>query len=132
VKITPDTNVLVRALARDDEHQFQIAAAELQNAATVVLTMPALCELAWVLSHRYRFRRPDIAAAIAVLAEGDNVAVEAASLEAGLAMLHAGGDFADGVIARQGRDAGAEVFVSFDKDAIRLLRTADETARLLA
>jgi len=34
--------------------------------------------------------------------------------EAGLALLEAGGDFADGVIAHEGRWLGAEAFVSFD------------------
>lgn len=132
MKITPDTNVLVRALARDDERQFQIAAAELRDAASVVLTVPALCELVWVLSHRYQFRRRDIAATIRVLAAGDNVVVEDALLAVGLAALEAGGDFADAIIAHQGRAAGAEVFVSFDRMAVKLLEAAGEPARLLS
>jgi predicted nucleic-acid-binding protein len=35
--------------------------------------------------------------------------------EAGLALLDAGGDFADGVIAYEGSWLGADAFVSFDK-----------------
>ncbi len=94
--------------------------------------MPTLCELVWVLSHRYRFRLRDIAAAIATLSSGDNVIVDNASLAAGLSMLEVGGDFADAVISHQGREAGAEVFVSFDRDAVRLLEATDERARLLS
>lgn len=131
MKITPDTNVLVRALTRDDEQQYLAAADTLQSATTIVLTVPALCELAWVLSYRYRFRRPDIAEAIRVLAAGDNVVVEAGTLAAGLSMFEAGGDFADAVIAHQGREAGADTFVSFDKTAVALLTAAGESARLL-
>jgi len=40
--------------------------------------------------------------------------------EAGLSLLEAGGDFADGVIAYEGRWLGADTFVSFDKKAVKL------------
>jgi predicted nucleic-acid-binding protein len=42
-------------------------------------------------------------------------------VEAGLALLDAGGDFADGVIAYEGNWFGAETFLSFDKTAVRLM-----------
>ncbi len=51
--------------------------------------------------------------------------------EAGLAILDAGGDFADGVIAYEGVWLGGEVFVSFDKRAVKLLDTQGAAARLL-
>jgi predicted nucleic-acid-binding protein len=47
-------------------------------------------------------------------------------------LLEAGGDFADGVIAFEGRWLGGETFVSFDKQAVKLLKSAGEAARLLA
>ncbi len=37
------------------------------------------------------------------------------AVEAGLSVLGTGGDFADGVIAYEGRWLGAEELVSFDK-----------------
>jgi len=37
------------------------------------------------------------------------------AVEAGLAMLEAGGDFADGIMAYEGRWLGGETFVSFNK-----------------
>ena len=43
------------------------------------------------------------------------------AVEAGLAVLNAGGDFADGVIAFEGRTMGGEVIVSFDAKAVKLL-----------
>ena len=54
------------------------------------------------------------------------------AVEAGLALLEAGGDFADGVIAYEGNWLGAEVFVSFDKKAVELLQAQGQSSRLLA
>jgi predicted nucleic-acid-binding protein len=46
-------------------------------------------------------------------------------------MLDAGGDFADGVIAYEGRWLGGETFVSFDKKAVEKLSAAGASARVL-
>jgi predicted nucleic-acid-binding protein len=54
------------------------------------------------------------------------------AVEAGLAMLEAGGDFADGVIAHEGAWLGGESFVSFDKQAVELVIRQGQPARLLA
>jgi predicted nucleic-acid-binding protein len=51
--------------------------------------------------------------------------------EAGLALLEAGGDFADGAIAYEGRWLGADTFVSFDKKAVKLIEIHGGPARLL-
>ena len=51
--------------------------------------------------------------------------------EAGLSLLEAGGDFADGVIAYEGAWLGAETFVSFDKKAVCLLNRQGRRATLL-
>ena len=61
-----------------------------------------------------------------------NVEVDQPTVDAGLAQLEAGGDFADGVIAHQGRWLGAETFVSFDREAIEGLRAQGHAARLPA
>ena len=47
MKMTADTNVLVRAITGDDKRQGKIAQAELANADVVALAIPALCELVW-------------------------------------------------------------------------------------
>jgi predicted nucleic-acid-binding protein len=46
-------------------------------------------------------------------------------------MLDAGGDFADGAIAHEGRWLGAEMFVSFDAKAVELLKAQGVAARVL-
>jgi predicted nucleic-acid-binding protein len=63
---------------------------------------------------------------------GANVVVDRPAAEAGLAQLEAGGDFADGAIAFEGSWLGAEVFVSFDKEAVELLKAQGQSARFLS
>jgi predicted nucleic-acid-binding protein len=132
VKITADTNVLVRALTGDDARQSKAAQAELASADLVALTVPALCELVWVLSKGYRVRSAEIAEALRLLMNGANVVVNRPAAEAGLAQLEAGGNFADGAIAFEGSWLGAEMFVSFDKQAVELLEAQGQSARLLS
>jgi predicted nucleic-acid-binding protein len=132
MKITADTNVLVRAIAGDDARQSKLAQAELAKAELVGVTLPTLCELVWVLSQGYEVPAPDIAEAIRRLIDAANVVVNRPAVEAGLAQLGGGGDFADGVIAYEGGWLGADVFVSFDKGAVRLLESQGEAARLLS
>ena len=132
MKITADTNVLVRAITRDDAAQSKIAERELANADVVALTLPALCELVWVLSQGYKISPADIAEAVRRLMDSANVAANRPAVDAGLAMLSAGGDFADGVIAYEGSWLGAEIFVSFDKKAVKLIEACGEAARLLS
>ena len=131
MKITADTNVLVRAIAGDDPQQSKLAQAELAKADLVAVALPALCELVWVLSQGYKVAPPDIAGAIRRLIDAANVVVNRPAVEAGLAMLQAGGDFADGVIAYEGSWLGADMFVSFDKKAVKLMNAQGEAARLL-
>jgi predicted nucleic-acid-binding protein len=132
VKINPDTNVLVRAIVGDDERQARIAQTALAKADVVALTLPALCELVWVMSRGYRFQASDIGEAIRRLINGENVVVNRNAVEAGLSVLDAGGDFADGVIANEGRWLGAELFISFDRRATQLIEGQGEAVRLLA
>jgi predicted nucleic-acid-binding protein len=131
MKITADTNVLVRALTEDHAQQSRTAQMALSKADVVALAMPALCELVWVLQG-YKIRPSDIAGAIRRLLSGVNVVVNRPAAEAGLAILEAGGDFADGVIAYEGSWLGADTFISFDKRAVKLMESSGGSARLLA
>ena len=131
MKITADTNVLVRAIMGDDALQSAIARSELANAEIVALALPALCELVWVLSRGYKIPPSQISQTIRHLINSANVEVNHAAVEAGLDMLDAGGDFADGVIVFEGQWLGGEAFVSFDKKAVKLLEVRGERARLL-
>ncbi|HTF78615.1 MAG TPA: type II toxin-antitoxin system VapC family toxin [Bradyrhizobium sp.] len=121
MKITADTNVLVRAVTEDHVHQSKAAQMVLKKADVVALAIPALCELVWVLSQGYKIPSGEVAEAIRRLINGANVAVNRPAAEAGLALLDAGGDFADGVIAYEGSWLGADTFVSFDKKAVKLM-----------
>jgi len=60
------------------------------------------------------------------------IVAERLAVEAGLAMLDSGGDFADAVIAHEVRRLGGETFVSFDQKAVRLLATQGQAARMPA
>ena len=131
MKITADTNLLVRLFVDDDVRQRRLAEQALASAETVAITMSALCELAWVLTRSYRVRDADVAAAIRRLIDVANIVVDRPAVEAGLALLDRGGDFADGVIAHQGYELGGEVFVSFDKKAVGLVEEVGEAALLL-
>ena len=71
------------------------------------------------------------AAAIRALLVAENVEMTRPAVEAGLDMLDAGGDFADGAIAYEGRWLGADTLVSFDKKAVEMLMAQGVSARLL-
>lgn len=132
MKITAGTNILVRAITGDDERQSKLAQEELAAADAVALALPALCELVWVLAQGYKIPLAEIAQAIRRLINSDTVVVNRPAAEAGLALLEAGGDFADGIIAYEGRWLAAETFVSFDKKAVRLMEAQGAGARLLS
>ncbi|MEA2816858.1 MAG: hypothetical protein QOI93_4559 [Rhodospirillaceae bacterium] len=132
MKITADTNVLVRAITGDNASQSKVAQAELAKAEMVTLALPALCELVWVLSRGYKIPSAEIVETIRRLMNAANVVVNRPAAEAGLALLEAGGDFADGVIAYEGSWLGAETLVSFDKKAVKLMKARGESARLLS
>ena len=132
MKMTADTNVLVRAVTEDQEQQSRAAQTALKRAELVAMPMPALCELVWVLSQGYKTPPAGIAEAIRRLINGANVVVNRPAAEAGLAVLDTGGDFADGVIAYEGKWLGADTFVSFDKRAVKLVEAQGGAARLLA
>lgn len=131
MKVVVDTNVLVRAVVGDDAAQARVAARVLTQAELVAVALPCLCEFVWILRKVYRLRTGDIAAAIRALLAADNVRMNRPAVEAGLAMLEANGDFADGVIAYEGHWLGGEAFVSFDKQAVALLTASGQPARLL-
>jgi predicted nucleic-acid-binding protein len=131
MRVAVDTNVLVRALVGDDPEQAAIAAAVLTDAEMIAVALPCLCELVWVLLRVYGFQQADAASAIRALLAAANVEVNRPAVEAGLRVLDAGGDFADGVIAYEGNWLGGETFVSFDKQAVALLAQQGQPARLL-
>jgi predicted nucleic-acid-binding protein len=131
MKVAVDTNVLVRAAVRDDQEQTRAAMRIMARAEMVAIAVSCLCEFAWVLRSVYGYRAPSIARAIRLLLAAENVETDRQVAEAGLSMLDAGGDFADGVIAYEGKWLGAETFVSFDKKAVAALAAQGISAKVL-
>ncbi|MER9826413.1 type II toxin-antitoxin system VapC family toxin [Mesorhizobium sp. M0115] len=132
MRVTADTNVLLRAYVADDEGQAAVAVDLLAKADIVAVSLQALCEFAWVLARQYQTERENIAAAIRALLNTANVVVNRPAVEAGLSVLDAGGDFADGVIAFDGGWLGGETFVSFDRKVAKLLSAQGQSVQLLS
>lgn len=132
MNVIADTNILVRAITEDDPVQTRVAQKLLKNATVVAVPITALAEFCWVMQRLYKYRRSEIAAIIRTLVAAENAAIDNAAVDAGLAMLDGGGDFADGAIAHAGKWLGAETFMSFDKEAVRLLKAQGQDARVPA
>jgi predicted nucleic-acid-binding protein len=132
MKVAVDTNILLRLILADDETQGLLAKELMESADRVAISVHALCEFAWVLASRKAMSNRDIAASIRGLLETKSVVVNRPAVEAGLAILDAGGDFADGAIAFEGEALGGDAFVSFDKKAIKLLQNSGMNALLLS
>jgi predicted nucleic-acid-binding protein len=132
VIVAVDTNILLRAAVRDDPRQAQSAAHLLRSADRIAIPLVALCEFAWVMRNGYKRPAAEVANSIRSLANSAKVIVDRSTVQAGLEVLDAGGDFADGVIAHEGAWLGAEEFVSFDKKAVSLLKQQGKRARILS
>lgn len=129
MRIIADTNILVRAVLNDDPRQAAAARKVLAAADSVAVPLVCLCEFAWVLHQGFLVPRQEIAASIRALIDSGRVIVDQPGTGAGLAFLDEGGDFADGAIAANGAEMGGEIFMSFDRDAVRRLKAMDVDAR---
>lgn len=132
MKISVDTNVLARAVLQDDAKQGRAASKLLKEASLIAVSLPCLCELVWILRRGAKLSKDEVAVTLRDLLDAGNVVMNRPAVEAGLALLEAGGDFADGIMAYEGNWLGGETFVSFDKQAISLLTEQGQTARLLS
>ncbi|MDH4412714.1 MAG: type II toxin-antitoxin system VapC family toxin [Rhizobium sp.] len=132
MKIAVDTNVLIRAVLQDDPDQSPAAAKIMSEASLIAISLPCLCEFVWVLRRGAKLSITEVAQSLRDLLEAGNVSMNRPAVEAGLTIMEAGGDFADGVIAHEGQWLGGETFYSFDRDAVSLLTRIGQPARLLA
>lgn len=132
MKISVDTNVLARAVLQDDAKQGHAASKLLRDASLIAVSLPCLCELVWILHRGAKLSKEEIAVTIRDLLNAGNVVMNRPAVETGLAILEAGGDFADGIIAHEGSWLGGETFVSFDKQAVELLAQQGLVAHLLS
>jgi predicted nucleic-acid-binding protein len=124
-----DTNVLVRALVRDDAAQAMRAEA-LLSAGPIFIPVTVILELEWVLRSRYAFAPKLVAQALEKIASLENVLVgerEAVLLAA--AKASQGWDFADAL--HHALSQGCDDFVTFDADlAKRAKRLMTSGAKL--
>lgn len=128
MKVTADSNVLLRIILEDDVRQAKAAQALVRQAEAVIVSPASLCEVVWVLSRAYRRENAEIYAALRLLLSVGNVITDRQAVEAGLAVLQAGGDFADGVLEHAGEALGAASFASFDRDAVKVLKQLGKQA----
>ena len=131
MKLTPDTNILVRAAVVDDVGQSAAAQRLLSEAELIALPTSVLCEFVWVMRSTYKRPASDVARSVASLVAASKVEVNRAALAAGLHSLDSGGDFADAVIAFEGAQLGGETFATFDKKAAKLIQRTGQSVVLL-
>lgn len=132
MKIIADTNVLMRAVLDDDVVQSRASRRALSSADQVVIGRHVFCEMVWLLRQRYKMSKDEIDKVIHGYLEADNVITDTSAVQAGLEAMNAGADFADGVIAYEGRWLGGETFVSFDKKALSAIARQGMKTKLLA
>lgn len=130
MKITADTNLLVRIIVQDDLAQAKTALEVLERADIVALPLPCLCEFAWVLERTYGLSNVQISASIQKITQRGNVETDTRAVGVGLSVLDVGGDFADGVIAAAGASMGADTFISFDREAVARVKAVGMSAEL--
>jgi predicted nucleic-acid-binding protein len=120
-----DTNVLARALVRDDPAQARRAAASIAS-GPVYIPVTVILELEWVLRSRYGYPSATISEAIEKLAVLENAVVgERDAVIAAARKMREGWDFADAL--HHSLAAGCEAFVTFDT---RLARRARRDASI--
>lgn len=116
-----DTNVLVRYLTQDEPRQARRATALVAESVAagerLFVSVVVLCELVWVLRGAYSLDRPTIAGALERILATAQLEIDQKDLvrEALEDYRAGGGDFADYVIGRRGKEAGCEATATFDR-----------------
>lgn len=114
------------------EAQQKLALDVLENAELVVIPTTVLMETVWVLSHSYKISKVVILDLLTDFINSvPNISVHEKEVSAGFALMKQNGDFADGIHHYLGSQAGADVFISFDKKAIKLLQKQDFRVKIL-
>lgn len=116
----------------DNEVQTAMALQALEKAEAIVVPLTTLCEFVWVLKQSYKRSAAEVAGSLRKLLSSSIVETNRPAADAGLTVLLAGGDFADGVIAFEGAQSGGSTFLTFDKKAASLIKKIGIEAELLA
>jgi len=120
--IAVDTNTLVRYLVKDDPLQARRVDALVrqldEDQARAYVSDIVLCEIVWVLSSQYDFKRAEIALALRRLAAARQLRFDSTDnvLRAIGAYEQGKGDFADYLIREHAKTAGCISVVTFDKN----------------
>ena len=112
-----DTNILVRYLTRDDEHQWQQASKLILENQPCFITNIVLCELVWVLrGTKYRFQKDEVINVLEAMLHSAAFEFENRSiLDQALQRYKQGkADFSDYLIGATSRQAGCTETASFD------------------
>ncbi|MCK0110579.1 type II toxin-antitoxin system VapC family toxin [Ornithinimicrobium sp. F0845] len=116
-----DTNVLVRYVVRDDEDQFERAAAVLADLAPArpgFITQVTLVEFYWVLTRSYGYSRDTVLTVISQLVSSTSLEFDdAEGVVRALTLAQEGADFADALIAGAMEPFGITDIVTFDRRA---------------
>lgn len=119
-----DTNVLVRYLVQDDPQQSAAASALMRSftaGASGYVSVTVLIETSWVLRRAYKLGHQEIGRVLVDLASSEDIVVEQADLVRQAARQAAEGyDFADAMIALNGRERGCDYTATFDVRAAGL------------
>ena len=121
-----DTNVLVRFLVRDDEHQFERARRLLKRGIgggePVFISHLVLLETEWVLRSRYGVTKTAIVAALNALLDASALQFEdeRSIEEAVFTWKDSTAEFADCLINAHHRALGCRTTATFDAKALKL------------
>ncbi len=123
--IALDTNVLVRYLVRDDQHQTEAARALLESLTPErpgYVCREVIVELVWVLERAYGFPRDRIGSVLEELVATEGLAIEAAGdvARASIRYRAGGAGFSDLMILAAAERSGARPMYTFDRKAARI------------
>jgi predicted nucleic-acid-binding protein len=121
-----DANVLLRYFVKDDTKQSAQATHFISTRCSPenpgFIDRVALCEMVWVLTRGYGYRRSDIARVIAQLLTTQEMLLEDEELVRGALQRYEGSsiDFPDALIGEVNRARGCEATATFDRKAAKL------------
>ena len=121
--IALDTNVIVRYLVQDDAKQAALATRiferEISRNNKGFISVIALCETFWVLGRGYKQPKEKLLQVLSTLLEIDNLELEHRDCVWGAYCDYEEGkaDFSDYLLARIGKEAGADCTYTFDEKA---------------
>lgn len=113
-----DTNVLIRYLTRDDEHQWQQAVELIKGEKQCFIANIVLCEMVWVLrGNPYKFGKNEILNTLEAMLQSAIFEFENRSVvyQAFQRAKQGRGDFSDYLIGAIGRQVGCNETATFDR-----------------